>query len=91
MAINMMCMNSECKYYWEDCCQRNFEETRIVIDENGKCETFEPGICDYYKEGSVTEKQQPNDNYAVDGLTVVDNKKEQPWKDAMISKFNRTK
>jgi hypothetical protein len=42
MAINMMCMNTKCKYYWEDCCQRNLEEKRIEIDEHGKCTTFKP-------------------------------------------------
>ena len=49
VAINMMCMNTECKYYWEDNCQRNLEEKRIDIDECGKCITFEPGRCEYYK------------------------------------------
>ena len=39
----------------------------------------------------VTEKQQLNDSRAADGLTVVDNKKEQSWKDAMLSNFNRSK
>lgn len=29
VAINMMCTNTECKYYWEDNCQRNLEEKRI--------------------------------------------------------------
>lgn len=29
--------------------------------------------------------------YAVDGLTVVENEVEQPWKDAMLSNFNRSK
>ena len=48
MAINMMCMNDECKYYYEDSCTRNLEEKRIVIDVNGNCETFEVGKSDYY-------------------------------------------
>lgn len=48
MAINMMCMNSECKHYWEDNCMKNINEERIEIDENGKCETFEKGISDLY-------------------------------------------
>jgi CTP:phosphocholine cytidylyltransferase-like protein len=50
MAINMMCMNSNCKYYWEDCCMRNIYEERIVIDSDGNCETFEEGINELYKE-----------------------------------------
>lgn len=29
--------------------------------------------------------------YAVDGLTVVENKNEHSWKDAMLSNFNRSK
>gem|GEM_PF-2414243 len=48
MAINMMCMNSKCKHYWEDNCMRNINEERIEIDENGKCETFEEGISELY-------------------------------------------
>lgn len=50
MAINMMCMNSECKYYWEDCCTRNIQEERIVINAYGECETFEKGVSDWYLE-----------------------------------------
>lgn len=49
MAINMMCMNTKCKYYWEDSCVRNLNEERIEINEDGKCETFEEGICDWYE------------------------------------------
>lgn len=48
MAINMMCMNSECKYYWEDNCMRNMQEERIEINEEGKCETFEKGVNELY-------------------------------------------
>lgn len=55
MAINMMCMNSKCKYYWEDNCTRNIEEERIVIDFDGKCETFEEGVSEWYKESEVME------------------------------------
>lgn len=55
MAINMMCMNSECKYYWEDCCTRNLEEKRIEIDGNGKCETFQKGRSNYYEQSEVEE------------------------------------
>ena len=55
MAINMMCMNTECKYYWEDNCTRNLQEKRIVIDEFGKCETFEIGISDFYNETEIDE------------------------------------
>ncbi len=49
MATNMMCMNSKCKYYWEDCCTRNLEEERIDVDVNGVCITFREGISDYYQ------------------------------------------
>jgi len=52
MAINLMCMNGNCKFYWEDNCTRNLNEERIEIDENGKCETFEEGESDWYKEGA---------------------------------------
>jgi hypothetical protein len=48
MAINMMCMNSECKHYYEDNCMRNINEERIEIDENGQCLTFEKGRSELY-------------------------------------------
>lgn len=48
MAINMMCMNSKCKYYYEDNCTRNINEERIEIDENGVCETFKEGVSEWY-------------------------------------------
>lgn len=48
MAINMMCMNDECKYYYEDNCTRNINEERIEINSNGICETFEVGVSDWY-------------------------------------------
>ena len=50
MAINMMCMNSECEYYWEDNCMKNINEERIEIDSNGKCITYKKGISDWYKD-----------------------------------------
>lgn len=50
MAINMMCMNSKCRFYWEDNCTRNLNEERIEIDETGKCETFEEGVSELYQE-----------------------------------------
>ncbi|WP_404988417.1 hypothetical protein [Clostridium culturomicium] len=59
MAINMMCMNDKCKYYYEDNCIRNINEERIEIDENGKCETFEEGISEWcttlskFKKGDI--------------------------------------
>lgn len=57
MAINMMCMNSDCKYYWEDNCTRNLNEERIELDGDGKCETFEKGKSDWYDcEKACTEK-----------------------------------
>lgn len=52
MAINMMCMNNNCRYYFEDCCTRNINEERIVIDNNGKCKTFEEGVSDWYEQES---------------------------------------
>lgn len=55
MAINMMCMNAKCKYYYEDNCTRNLEEEYIELDENGKCETFESGKSDYYRMSEETE------------------------------------
>lgn len=55
MAINMMCMNSKCKYYWEDRCSKNINEEMMVIDTNGKCKTFERGVSEWYKQSEETE------------------------------------
>ena len=52
MAINLMCENSKCKYYYEDNCQLNLEERRLEIDKNGRCISFEVGECEYYKLGN---------------------------------------
>jgi len=41
-------MNTECKYYWEDCCTKVLENEMIYLDVNGKCNSFELGISDYY-------------------------------------------
>ncbi|TCO69526.1 hypothetical protein [Marinisporobacter balticus] len=56
MAINMMCMNSECKYYWEDMCTRNVNEERIFINADGKCVSFEKGKSDWYEDEEKAEK-----------------------------------
>ena len=57
MAINMMCMNDKCKYYWEDNCMRNMNEERIEIDESGKCVTFERGINEAYGEYDLKQER----------------------------------
>ena len=56
MAINMMCMNSKCKNYYEDNCMNNINEKRIEINGDGRCETFEEGTnelynCEFSKDG----------------------------------------
>ncbi|WP_024622439.1 hypothetical protein [Metaclostridioides mangenotii] len=43
MAINMMCVNSECRHYYEDLCDKNLNEEFHSIDKNGKCLSFERG------------------------------------------------
>jgi hypothetical protein len=58
MAINMMCTNSECKYYFEDCCQRNLEELRHEIGSSGKCVSFLPGVCSYYDQTGIEIEQE---------------------------------
>lgn len=58
MAINMMCTNSECKYYFEDCCQRNLEELRHEIGSRGKCLSFLPGVCNYYDQTGIEIEQE---------------------------------
>ena len=46
------CKNSDCKYYWEDSCTIALESRKLIaLDENGKCETQEDGISDWYKDG----------------------------------------
>lgn len=49
MALNLMCSNSKCVHYFEDNCIKHLNDERIILDENGKCETFEEGICEGYK------------------------------------------
>ena len=51
MAINIMCMKSNCKYYWEDSCTRDINNERIIIDTDGLCESFKEGKSDWYMEG----------------------------------------
>lgn len=46
---HMMCMNDKCKYYWEHSCTKAMCDEKIVIDENGGCETFEEGTSEWYK------------------------------------------
>ena len=50
MAINMMCTNENCVYYYEDNCMRNLNEERLELDDNGKCITFKEGVNENYKE-----------------------------------------
>ena len=49
MALNLMCSNSKCVHYFEDNCIKHLNDERIILDKNGKCETFEEGICEGYK------------------------------------------
>lgn len=51
------CMNSECKYYWEDNCTLCFnDETKIPREINGKCESFKEGVNDWYEADEIAEK-----------------------------------
>ena len=72
MAINMMCMNSDCEYYYEDNCTRNINEERIEIDSNGKCITYKKGISNWYLNSKNCDKNYKvkciNDNVIVNGL-----------------------
>jgi len=46
------CRNSECKYNWEYSCTIALESRKLIaLDEDGKCETQEDGISDWYKDG----------------------------------------
>ena len=57
MAINMMCTNSRCKFYWEDNCTRNINEERIDINGDGQCNTFERGTSEWYEEAEKCENE----------------------------------
>lgn len=65
------------KYYVSD---KNKEKIFTVITEPYK-------VCG----SDVVKLEGYSGCYAVDGLTVVEKEVEQPWKDAMLSNFNRTK
>lgn len=41
-------MNDKCKFYWEDMCTKNTNEEHMVINQQGRCETFKYGISDWY-------------------------------------------
>ncbi|MDF2950521.1 MAG: hypothetical protein K0S18_104 [Anaerocolumna sp.] len=70
MAINVMCMNDRCKFYWEDNCMRNLNEERIEISKEGKCETFEEGVSEWYAaEEQCANYKMHNEVYAE--LTVI--------------------
>lgn len=56
MAINLMCTNGKCKYYWEDNCTRNLQEERLEIDHEGKCETFKVGESNWYEENKIKQE-----------------------------------
>lgn len=73
MAINMMCMNDKCKHYWEDNCMRNINEERIVIDENGKCETFEQGINEIYTKEEFINLNMIKYKYIIDYIESIKN------------------
>lgn len=48
----IMCMNSGCIHYFEDMCMKNMADEKIILDCEGKCETFEAGVNEgYLQEG----------------------------------------
>lgn len=61
MAINLMCTNSKCKFYWEDNCVRNLNEERIEINEYGLCETFEVGVSELYSAEEECNKNETHE------------------------------
>lgn len=48
--IKLMCKNSACKSYYEDCCIKNINSEFIKLDKDGTCELFEYGRNDMYSE-----------------------------------------
>ena len=50
-SMRIFCGNNDCKYYWEDWCQRDMEDMKVIhINNSGKCDDFEQGECQYYKD-----------------------------------------
>ena len=46
----IFCLNSNCKHYFETSCLKIFSDDSIDISEDGKCTSFEPGLCEGYRE-----------------------------------------
>jgi hypothetical protein len=79
LAINMMCMNSKCKFYWEDCCTLNMDEKSIVINASGTCTTFEAGVSDWYKHEESCKKLEGNCSECECGDTCLLRDKNKTW------------
>jgi hypothetical protein len=79
MAINMMCMNSKCKFYWENCCTQNMDEKRIVINANGTCTTFEAGVSDWYRQEENCKKLSGNCSECECGETCLMRDENKTW------------
>ena len=48
----IFCLNSNCKHYFEDSCIKILKDDSIDVSEEGRCISFESGICEGYKEVS---------------------------------------
>lgn len=57
-----MCMNSECKFYWEDCCTKDMQDKRIILGYQGVCETYEKGVSDWYEYGTESKEMSNVEN-----------------------------
>lgn len=47
--MNLMCLNTSCKHYYEDSCMKCLGGERIELDYHGKCTTFELGKNEVYE------------------------------------------
>lgn len=50
MDLKLMCFNPSCKHYFEDLCIVSLNEERHIINEDGKCESYEKGLNEGYEE-----------------------------------------
>jgi len=54
------CENSDCKHYYEDICMIDLNGKMVCIDNDGTCESTEPGVNECYEaEAKAGEPHEP--------------------------------
>lgn len=53
----VFCLNSSCKHYFEDSCVKILQDDSIDVSEDGRCVSFEAGVCEGYKECPETPEE----------------------------------